>query len=259
MTYAERMIPGVGVLWWHTDFGARPSGADDPPPIPADGCADVLLRDGRLRIAGPSTLAIHPGAGDSGPIVGVRFLPGTAGGALGQPAGALRDLAVSADQVLDARRASRMGAALGTVADAIATSRPELGTPPDFVAAAGASLRTWREASAESRRTGAPLEPDAGWADLLLRAAHAQQAYTEVASMLGWSERHLHRLMRDRFGYGYAALRRVARSERARDALRRGHTPAATAARVGYSDQAHLSREFARTVGMTPAAFASAH
>ncbi|MBE2317278.1 AraC family transcriptional regulator [Solirubrobacter sp. CPCC 204708] len=48
------------------------------------------------------------------------------------------------------------------------------------------------------------------------------------------------------------------RVKAARDLLTRGHTPAQVALTCGFADQAHLTRTFRRTVGITPARYASA-
>lgn len=47
-----------------------------------------------------------------------------------------------------------------------------------------------------------------------------------------------------------------ARVERAKDLLKEGNTPlAAVAIRVGFADQAHLTRVFRKIVGTTPGAW----
>ena len=51
--------------------------------------------------------------------------------------------------------------------------------------------------------------------------------------------------------YGYATLVRVERTHRARSLLQRGLSPADVSAMTGYADQSHLTREFARMVGVS--------
>lgn len=46
--YREAVIPGLGTLW-----ASDPSGAVSR--IPADGCADIILRDDELIVAGPAS------------------------------------------------------------------------------------------------------------------------------------------------------------------------------------------------------------
>ncbi|MBK0418009.1 helix-turn-helix domain-containing protein [Leucobacter sp. CSA1] len=59
------------------------------------------------------------------------------------------------------------------------------------------------------------------------------------------------------FGYGYAALRRVLRAERARRLILAGSSPATAAQLAGYADQPHLTREFRRMIGASPAQLAA--
>jgi AraC-like DNA-binding protein len=75
-----------------------------------------------------------------------------------------------------------------------------------------------------------------------------------VAAALGWSERTLRRRFVTELGIGPDRLRQLARVGRAREALHRpGASIAATAIDVGYCDQAHLTRDFARFCGYSPA------
>lgn len=75
-----------------------------------------------------------------------------------------------------------------------------------------------------------------------------------VAASLGWSERTLRRRFVTELGIGPGRLRRLARVGRAREALHRpGASIARTALDVGYCDQAHLTRDFARFCGYSPA------
>lgn len=63
------------------------------------------------------------------------------------------------------------------------------------------------------------------------------------------SERQLHRLSLDAFGYGPKTLTRVLRLVRALDLARSGMPYAQVAARAGYADQAHLAREVKSLAG----------
>jgi len=76
-----------------------------------------------------------------------------------------------------------------------------------------------------------------------------------VARELGWSHRRLIARFRDEVGLPPKFVARIARFERAREAL--AADPASgladVAARCGYADQAHLTREVGELAGMTPA------
>jgi len=56
-----------------------------------------------------------------------------------------------------------------------------------------------------------------------------------------------------------AVLRRVLRFRRAVALLRAGVAPAEVAARAGYADQPHLSRDVRAFAGVSPARMASSH
>jgi AraC-like DNA-binding protein len=81
---------------------------------------------------------------------------------------------------------------------------------------------------------------------------------SEVADALGVTTRSLNRHSGAVFGYGPAVLRRVLRFRRAVALLRAGLPPAEVAARAGYSDQPHLSREVRSFAGLSPARLAPA-
>ena len=90
------------------------------------------------------------------------------------------------------------------------------------------------------------LRAAAAW---LSRGASA----AETADALGWTTRTLHRRCLAAFGYGPAMLRRVLRFRRAVALLQAGVAPADVAARAGYADQPHLSRDVRALAGVSPA------
>jgi AraC-like DNA-binding protein len=100
------------------------------------------------------------------------------------------------------------------------------------------------------------------WAAELLEDPQARTE--EVAGQIGLSERQLRRRCHDAFGYGPKTLQRVLRFRRfvtqidaAAGPLRGpGRDLATIAARAGYADQAHLTRECRTLAGLTPAALA---
>jgi AraC-like DNA-binding protein len=91
-----------------------------------------------------------------------------------------------------------------------------------------------------------------------IRLARGYSA-ADTADDLGWTTRTLHRRCLDAFGYGPSVLRRVLRFRRAVALLRAGVTPAETAARVGYADQPHLSREVRALAGVSPGRLTASH
>ncbi len=75
-----------------------------------------------------------------------------------------------------------------------------------------------------------------------------------VAADLDVSERTLHRRSLAAFGYSPQTLARVLRFRRALAGLRAGTAPVQVAADLGFTDQAHLTREVRRFAGTTPGA-----
>lgn len=88
-----------------------------------------------------------------------------------------------------------------------------------------------------------------------LMADADRAAVSGIAREVGWSTRTLRRRLRALVGLGPDELRRLSLAKRAQRALGSGERPAAVAARFGYVDQGHLSREFGRWCGYTPGAW----
>lgn len=74
----------------------------------------------------------------------------------------------------------------------------------------------------------------------------------EAAAVLHAHPTHLIRCFRQTYGLPPHAYLTGMRIDRARRLLLDGHRPAEVAAAVGFHDQAHLNRHFARHVGTTP-------
>lgn len=199
--------------------------------IPADGCVDVLLRGDEVLLAGPSTRRITTTAdlpGDGAATTGVRFAPGLASVLLPLSVADVRDVDVPLVDVVGRARADAVRRA---VVEQVA--RPGVNTVVGALASAGAVH-------------------DGRWRGLVRRAAAEGRDVEEVARALGWSTRTARRQVLGAFGYPYGALVRVARSRRAHRLLVGGLPLAEAAARAGYADQPHMTREFARLVGRTP-------
>ncbi|MET7338605.1 helix-turn-helix domain-containing protein [Nonomuraea sp. NPDC005650] len=78
----------------------------------------------------------------------------------------------------------------------------------------------------------------------------------ELAARSGRSVRSLQRLFRDYVGIGPKWVIRRFRLHEAAERVYEGLDLATLAAELGYTDQAHLTRDFTAAVGMTPAAYA---
>jgi AraC-like DNA-binding protein len=208
----------------------------EPVLVLPDACADLIWERGQgVYVAGPDT-GPAPSAHPPGTVLaGVRFLPGAASAILGMPASELLN-----------QRAAAADLGPGPVA-------PLAGVPGD--AAPDKALRLLARVVA-ARAATTPADPLATAAARLL--AHPRARVEDVAGQLGVSERQLRRRCQAAVGYGPATLRRVLRFRRALALLARGVAPAEVAARAGYTDQPHLSREVRALAGAAPAQLARA-
>jgi AraC-like DNA-binding protein len=191
---------------------------DDVRVIP-DACSDVVWQQGEgTTVVGPDTTPKDVGVSPGDVMVGMRFLPGAGGGALGVPLDALRDLRVEAAEI------DRAFDVAGDLAPAEVVAR--------FLAAA------------------AGREPDP-----LVAEAARRLAREDVRTVA--RDRQLRRRFQAAVGYGPKTLAQVLRFRRFVDAIDDGRADlAALAFDIGYADQAHLTREATRLAGMPPARFA---
>jgi len=230
--YREHPVParwrGLAECLWTSTAPGAPETVDVLP----DGCMDLVWSGAELFVAGPDT-APHPYERAAGlAATGLRFHPGVLPALLDVPAGPLRDARVPLDAMAPAlaRRAVAelaAGVPATTVLTALAARLP-------------GDLR------------------DRGPRAAAVRLARGASA-ADTADALGWTTRTLHRRCLAAFGYGPATLRRVLRFRRAIALLRAGVAPADVAARAGYADQPHLSRDVREFAGLSPARVASSH
>ncbi len=189
--------------------------------IPADGCVDVIVWEHQVLLAGPSTRWLTTRADGESPTIGLRLSPGSARESLALDLAEVRDRQVPLADAAGRAVAGRWGDALRA-----GTAAGLLGAVPGWIAVAD-----------RSARHGVPVGV--------------------LGRELAWSERQLRRRMVEHFGYGYATLVRLRRAERAQRLLAGGHSPADVAARAGFSDQPHLTRELRHFTGRTPGRLAA--
>jgi AraC-like DNA-binding protein len=95
-----------------------------------------------------------------------------------------------------------------------------------------------------------------------LLSADAQLEIGALAKRLGWHARMIHRQFVDACGYGPKHLQRIMRVQSALRAAHDTHSSARLldiASAAGFSDQAHMTREFRDLTGFTPAAYFAAY
>ncbi len=241
MSYREivphpALQPFVDRLWVST--GADTVVQPAPRRILPDGCIDVLLHlgdGGRAIVVGTMTKPFLAPGGAPGPIAAVRFRPG----------GAAPFLRLSAHELTDRH------------VDAADLGQAWLSEPREATVDA-AVRRLERSLLARLSAVRSP-EPLIAHAVGLLFGAGAPPVEA-LARRIGWSRQHLARAFRAHVGIGPKQLSRVARMQRAIDAVQRarGAGLAATAVDLGYFDEAHLALDFRELVGLTPAAVRAA-
>ncbi|TDO51374.1 AraC-like DNA-binding protein [Kribbella sp. VKM Ac-2527] len=218
--YRERVarVPGA-VVWTRTADGESAR-------ILPDGCMDLIWVEGELIVAGPDTKA-YDGTSEAGTrYVAVRFAPGTAPGFLGVPAKELVDSRVDLQELWSAGKARRLA---------------------DRVSRAGDPALALDEAVA----TLYDVPPD-GVVRHVVRGVRRGIGVPALAGSVGLSERQLYRRCLDAFGYGPKMLDRVLRMNLALDRARAGLPLAEVAARTGYADQAHFTRDIKALTGVPP-------
>jgi AraC-like DNA-binding protein len=218
----------------HTDQASQSNEASrtgHPGLVLPDACSDLIWEQGvGCYVAGPDTGPARPMTKAGTVIVGIRFLPGAGGRVLKTPLSEIMNQRVP-------------------LADLLPSAAKQLAATLDPVEAAGRVLDVTGILAAD----GTP-DPAMSRAAALL---HDPAARTEaVAAEVGLSERQFRRRCQAAVGYGPKTLQRVLRFQRFVRLLDAAPAPpdlAAVAARVGYADQAHLSRECTGLSGLTPA------
>jgi AraC-like DNA-binding protein len=124
-----------------------------------------------------------------------------------------------------------------------------------------AAHRAAMEAFGDALRPLLPVDAEGHLVNRVVAFVEGDLEVTRVAQVcaeFGLSERALQRLVRRRLGLTPKWLIQRRRLQEAAERLRGGGPSLAeVAALLGYADQPHFSRDFARVTGMTPGAFAA--
>jgi AraC-like DNA-binding protein len=212
-------VPG-GFVWSSVSTG-------DGVRVLPDGCIDFLWDGGRISIAGPDTHAQLFTSEIGSKMTGLRFAPGDAPRVLGVPAHEFTDQRIALDQVWEPARARRVN-------ELVAASS----VPGDALEAIALALRP-------------DPDDDAALIEQIVALAQSGSNSSAIADRVGFSARQLQRRSSVAFGYGTKTLGRILRLQRAVALVRGGVRPADSAARAGYADQSHLSREVKALAGVT--------
>ncbi|MDG4797326.1 helix-turn-helix domain-containing protein [Micromonospora sp. WMMD1082] len=221
--YRERPAGVAGATVWTSTAPDRPA----PTRVLPDGCLDLLWSSrAGLLVAGPDRTAFLSTSAPGERWVGLRLPPGVGPAVLGVPAVELRDQRVPLGALWGDRAVAALADRAGSDAEAV------------LVEVVAGRLR------------------DAGGPDPLgARVAAALAAGATVgatAAEVGLDPRALLRRSRHLFGYGPKTLARILRLRRALALARSGVPLAEVAARTGYADQAHLTRDTRALTGLPP-------
>lgn len=205
-----------------------------------DGCVDIVWTGTSLIVAGPDTRSILDRLLRGAVVVGVRFHPGAALSWLGVPLSEIVNSRVplaefwrnDTERTFDKISGMGGGAEIAITLESFLLSR-----------LAGVGLADRRVAFMR-RAAGDDCHP-------------AGVSLNRLAACMGMSERTLRRRCLDAFGYGFKTLDRVLRFQRF---FRLAAHPskgslAELAARAGYADQAHMTREIQRMSEATAGEF----
>jgi AraC-like DNA-binding protein len=205
-----------------------------------DGCADIVWTGRSLIVAGPDSQSILDRLPRGAVVVGVRFHPGAASSWLGLPLSEIVNSRVPLAEFWreDTTRLFAKASASGSA--------------PEIALALEAVLRSrLAEVGLADRQVA------------FLRRAAGDHCYPagirldRLAAHMGMSERTLRRRCLDAFGYGFKTLDRVLRFQRFFRLAAQTSIGglAELAARAGYADQAHMTREVQRMSGASASEF----
>jgi AraC-like DNA-binding protein len=257
----EELAPSAALSRWIAAFWQlRSVGAESTSNthrVLPDGCVDILFDfprwradGGNVGVAGPAgrligtmTRAVVVPMSGAADLFGVRFRPGVIGSLTACPGRAVQDLSIPLSDVGihlsvsddELRRESSLVNRVRRVSPALRTL---LGTRPTRDLTVLAAIAAW-EASARQEFTTLP-------------------SVSAMARLVGVTERSLERRFSAWVGYRPAQFRRLVRFRAALKGSNPGRRSwADVAARCGYADQAHLSRDFSEFALTTASAWAA--
>jgi AraC-like DNA-binding protein len=238
-SYVERVpTPALAALAssvWIQQVGPQPLAQRH---MPHGGAEVRCVLGGSPRLLGPLTASTYVQIPARATVVGVRLRPGVLGGLTGVPADELVDQEIAASDLWRdiARLTDLLGSAatprvaLARLQSFVAGSR---GEPDPLVNEAVRNLMPWR---------GGPAALPA------LLSISGRQLRRRCRAAVGVGPKELHRILR------FQAFVARVQASIARQGPSDGDL-ARWAVEAGYHDQAHLSRECRRLVGVTPGEF----
>jgi AraC-like DNA-binding protein len=238
----HRLAPPVAaeelIEWFWITSWSLPDGSASRQNVIGYPTSNLVVEPTLVGLAGPTTRASYRDLSGRGWAVGALLKPAAVPALTPDPV-SLRDRYEPIDAPGLLRRV------VGVLGDEVTE---------ETRAAAAAEVATWLTAEVGQ------LSADARLANGLAELAGTDPAVLRVgdlADRLGLSERGVQRLARRYIGLSPAALIRRRRLQEAAERIRNesGADLATLAVDLGYADQAHLTNEFTRVLGVTPAEY----
>ncbi|MGY1622998.1 helix-turn-helix domain-containing protein [Geodermatophilus sp. SYSU D00965] len=237
----ERLPPSAGLadlvaVFWRVTWDLPP-GTSHESLVLSYPAVNLSVEPDGVWVTGPVSGTYRRSLAGAATVTAVRFRPGSFRALAGRPVRELRDRVVPAADLLPlpADLAGRVAGAAG-------------------LAAARAVLEEWLGAL--------PHSPVADRAELeaavaLIESDRSITRVDHLAERTGFGVRRLQRAFADVVGLPVKQLIRAARLREVAERALVGEVDwAAVAAELGYSDQAHLVRDFTAAVGTPPARYA---
>ncbi len=220
--------------YWTSEIATGTGGSH---PVHPDGCIDSIFdaAAGRLEVVGTMTRTLWVEGRGSAGHAAVRFRPGGAVVFLREAAHRFTDQAVDAVSVL------------GPAAHELERRLVDTASVDD--------ARRLIESFLSSRsRCAEPVDPRVAHAASRLASDPGMRVDT-LSAELGITRQHARRLFLEHVGVTPKVFARNARAARALGAIDASPSLARTAIDAGYTDQAHMSRELGRVLGMPPSRY----
>lgn len=220
------------------------------------GAATLIFNLGReLRIEQPSGARTSFGSGDglySGPVP--RYVVSETDGA---QEGVQVMLTLLGARYLAGRPLGEIGERLAEPADVLGAAGDEITERLLETRSYAQRLAILEQAMARRLADGGSVPRDLVWVWRRLQSTAGYVRVGELAAALGCSRKHLTVRFHHEFGMAPKQFARILRFDKAMRLIRQERPPSwvELALHCGYSDQAHLAREFREFAGSPPAAF----
>lgn len=211
--------------------------------LPEPGVTIVLMLDGELRIdrTRPVAAGIASGVGvNSVPVVGL-------------------DVACVDIHLSPLAAYSVLGGSIAELAGSVVGLEDLWGAKARTLRAKLAATDRWderfgllRAALAEELHANRPVDPEVAFAWRRLVAGGGRRRITDLAAETGWSRKRLWSRFTAQVGVTPKRAAMIVRLSPAIQAIMAGTAAAEVAARCGYADQSHLTRDLKDLAGYTP-------